>query len=1349
MSNQHKATANPPWIAKKVWMLPTALVVALVALVGLVNLPTFAQSNIDLTFTKTTDTPEVLQGGKARFTIRVTNFSAIGLKNVAVTDSCDVGPTRTSGDVDNDNILDSGETWTYTCEVNNVQATFDNVARLNAVTDNTQQNPVAATASSPVTVLNPGVHLTKSPRYPVGRDYFIQGDTVEFNVGIRNTGDFDIKQADITFTDLLCNPVVDPKTQAPVSTIPASNTTNDATEIEAGRDGAGNPAQLLGETWQYICRIPNASSNVTNQAAVTVKDVFGRTYTHSAIATAKVVSQGLAITKEPNKPSVTTSEVMTWTIKVYNTGNVNLGAPTVTDPLLTAQCPPWTKFVEGGDSDGQLEPGEVWTYACRIPAGTYPVGTTNNIATVTSGGLTASTTAAVEIIDPAFSFIATPPIQYVMKGQNATLTYKVTNTGSGAISQVQVADPQCTSFTGPTGDTNGNNQIDPNNPATAANDPETWSYSCTIVNLQQNLDTQGTFQGVAAGNTIPNPAPARTNAKIIVINNGVNMKKTADPVIYGGTATFRIEVTNNGNAELAKNDTNVNPYPMPVDPNCDAGTLALVDADLVTAGLQTPGDRDNAIDPGEVWVYTCTKANVTKEFDNTASISLKDPAGNVVSASSTVTVKVLTPGLSLQKLPAYQLVEIGTFGSKTVEWTLRLHNTGPSNLTPSAPPVGGLGGTGLQDALCATLVKQPDAPGNNDLTLNPGEVWVYKCSMTVFPWSAPLIVNFADANFTDGINRLYTSATARAQLVSTEINLSKTADASIILPGQPVKFTFEVGNPGFDDLTNVDLVDAMCPGGKPTRINGDVNGDNKLNVTERWVYQCTVTGQQQDFTNVATVTANGPSGVVQRSTATATVRVINAKLDVTKTANPSTVNQGGTVNFTIEVKNTGTQQLKDVVLVDDKCTLSARTGDTNGNNLLDTNETWVYTCSVANVQDSFRNSVTVNAKENSSNLIVTGSASADVTVTRPGINLLKTANQPSVQQGGTAYFTVIVGNAGTTNLTGVVPNDAFCPLIPIILGNGDAILNVGEIWIYSCAVPNVQGTNGVFVNTATVSASAGSIPVSAQGQASVSVTTPNNASIDVQKTGPASATAGSSVTFQVNVVNNGNVALTSVNVTDPLCTLTPVSLGNGDTTLDVGETWSYTCTVNNVAAGTLTNTASATAQGPAGQVSDSATATVTVTGGSGSLVLSQTVNPTTIVKGGSATFQATLANGTANNMTGVSLKGDKCKSFTRLADNPGNNDAVLNSGETWVWQCVLTKVTKTTTNKVTAKITLPKQTLTASIKLTVTSSRGLLVEEDVNEVSGVEVLIDGEGKVIDEAQLINKNYLPIVIGEEE
>lgn len=1338
MSNQHKVTASPPWIAKKVWMLPTALVVALVALVSLAQATAFAQSPL-IQITKTGPT-EVTQGSNVIFNISITNPGPVDLKNVQLVETCDVGPTQTANG-NGDAILNMGETWTYTCQINNVQQSFTNYATANAVSNNAAQNPVSATDDAPVTVLTRGVHLTKTVRYPAGRDYFLQGETAEFVLGIRNTGQNNIKQADITLTDLLCSPVVNPKTQAP-----GDFDANGADDGGVAGEIDGSASGLTGETWTYLCQVPNVASDVVNQASVSVKDSGGvvvSTFSHNATATATVFRRGLSISKTANKSVVAQGEKVTWTVKIYNTGNIDLGIPSISDPAC-----PLTLQSEGGNNDGTLDPGETWSYVCEV-AGGYTVAQSpvKNEATVTTplpNTASATASATITVVNPQFQFIVDPPIQYVMKGATATIQYKVTNTGVGALRNVEVKNPQCTTFTGPTGD-DGDGEIDA--PTTAAPAGETWTYTCTFVNVQTDKDpTEGTFQAKdAAGNPVPATPPARLQAKIFVINPGLNIKKTVDPVVYNGTATFNIQVTNKGNLELLDNNsTDGIPYPMPVDAFCDTGTLVRTTV--------SPTDGDNNIDPNEVWNYQCTKASVKQGFDNTASISVKDATGNVYTASDTVKVQVLTPGLSLQKLPAYQTVEVGTFDTKEISWTLRLHNTGASDLTPNG---------GVVDWDCSfPLERKADAPGNNDNVLNKNETWIYVCRYTVNPGEAgDLIQNYAYAYFTDGLNTLYSEAYAYAAVVGRGIALQKSADPAVALPGQAVKFTFQVGNPNpiwwggsSTELINVEVKDAMCPGGKPTRVSGDANGDNKLQNAEVWVYECTVSGQQNDFTNVATVVGTvAGTGIPQSSTATASVHVINAKLDVDKTANRTEINQGDSVSFNVAVKNTGAVQLKEVTPVDDKCTLSTPTGDTNSNGLLDTTETWNYTCTVANVQANFRNTVNVTAKEVGSNLLVSGSDFVDVTVVRPGINIDKIANTTSVTKGGTASFTILVSNAGSTNLTNVNPVDANCTLVALSKGNGDAVLNVGETWVYSCAVANVQGTNGSFTNVASVTATdSNGIGVSAQDAASVTVTEPVNASIDVQKTGPASATAGSNVTFQVNVVNNGNVALTSVNVSDPLCTLTPVSLGNGDATLDVGETWSYTCTVNNVAAGTLTNTASATAQGPAGQVSDSATATVSVTGGNnGSLVLAQTVNPSTIAKGGSATFQATLANGTATNMTGVSLSGDKCKSFTRQSDAPGNNDATLNSGETWVWQCVLTKVTKTTTNKVTAKIKAPKQTLTASIKLTVTSSRGLIIDEDPNEASGVEVLVDGEGKVIDEAQLINKNYLPIVIGEEE
>jgi uncharacterized repeat protein (TIGR01451 family) len=368
-----------------------------------------------------------------------------------------------------------------------------------------------------------------------------------------------------------------------------------------------------------------------------------------------------------------------------------------------------------------------------------------------------------------------------------------------------------------------------------------------------------------------------------------------------------------------------------------------------------------------------------------------------------------------------------------------------------------------------------------------------------------------------------------------------------------------------------------------------------------------------------------------------------------------------------------------------------------------------------------------------------------VTVTRPGINLIKTANQASVQQGGTASFTVIVSNAGSTSLTNVVPVDAFCPLMPLSLGNNNSTLEVGETWVYSCAVPNVQSATGTFVNVASVSASSNGIAVSASDDASVTVITtppPGNPGIDVEKTPDSQVVAkNANVTFGISVRNSGDVALSNVNVNDPLCPLVVISKGNGDATLDVGETWSYSCTVNKVKAN-LTNTASASGQSAAGQtVSDSDSATVTIAGTK--IKLEKSPKTQTIVKGMSATFLVTLNNPTAENLTSVVLSDPQCTTLTRQSDAPGNNDSVLNTGETWRWSCTITNVQKSFTNKAKATAIRPngrKLTASATAKVKVTTSSRVRVvtsPEDVTVLRGANVPISILVTNIGKGNLVN------------
>jgi hypothetical protein len=70
---------------------------------------------------------------------------------------------------------------------------------------------------------------------------------------------------------------------------------------------------------------------------------------------------------------------------------------------------------------------------------------------------------------------------------------------------------------------------------------------------------------------------------------------------------------------------------------------------------------------------------------------------------------------------------------------------------------------------------------------------------------------------------------------------------------------------------------------------------------------------------------------------------------------------------------------------------------------------------------------------------------------------------------------------------------------------------------------------------------------------------PDRPAIHVVKDGPATAHSGDQLTFSYTVTNPGNVPLTNVTASDDKCSPLTRTGDTSDTTLDPGDTWTYTC----------------------------------------------------------------------------------------------------------------------------------------------------------------------------------------------
>jgi hypothetical protein len=205
----------------------------------------------------------------------------------------------------------------------------------------------------------------------------------------------------------------------------------------------------------------------------------------------------------------------------------------------------------------------------------------------------------------------------------------------------------------------------------------------------------------------------------------------------------------------------------------------------------------------------------------------------------------------------------------------------------------------------------------------------------------------------------------------------------LALPSGPgaVTYTYKVANIGTVAMRDIKVTDDKCAA--VALISGDTNSNNWLDTNEVWTYTCKTT-VSQTTTNTATVIGYDAGGLSVVDVANATV-VVGSPLPapfihVVKKPVPLVLPLGGgAVTYTYTVTNPGVVALSNVSLTDDKCSaISNPKGDTNSNGLLDTNETWIYTCRMDIVNATVN---TAKAVGSANGLTATDYALATVNVT--------------------------------------------------------------------------------------------------------------------------------------------------------------------------------------------------------------------------------------------------------------------------------------------------------------------------------------------------------------------------------
>ncbi len=788
------------------------------------------------------------------------------------------------GDVNQDGLLDPGETWQFTC-TQPVQVSVTRTPGGQNITNTATVSGidpagtlVTATAADDVDVFTPLITLDKRVN---GADQatISTGETADYTYDVTNAGN------------------------TPLGTVSLTDDTPPCQNPTLVDDGDGDAVLGLGESWTYSCS-SSPDDDVVNTAdvvATPLNPVTGDpfpdpnpTVTATDSAAVVVVTSDLNLTKAADPTVVLLdpgssppAEPVSYTFQATNGGDTPLARPGggSTDPgwLQDPYCLAPATLVDGDtDGDTLLDVGETWTFTCdgAVSATTLNIATLTGQPTDADGTplpvdpITAEAVALVKVQQPnlAVTKSATTPVVLdpdapAVDGpdtptpRQATYRYEVSNPGDVPLSLAgSLSDDTCAPLEFVDGDTSGNDLLDPG---------EVWTYRCQATlerqdaaeppgDLPADVENTVTVTGTPLFNDALVPDKQVTddaNAHVTVIEPSLDLTKTASaPVVRNGSSvTYTVTIANTGTSGLKPTEL--------ADDKC-----ALV---YQSGDTDEDGILDGADTTPETWTFTCTR---TIELDsagdtdiNTATVQAVDELGNTYADEDSATVRVVSPAIELTKAVDQDLVPAGT----SVTYTFEVRNVGTSDIAAE---------DALDEVVLVDLARPPLAPecsspdliekrgGNQDdvLERDPPEVWVYQCSSPISRPTTNLGVVEAVGGRPVGLEfRVGDFASARVEPFHPGIDVVKSAAPTRIVDSGEVTYTYRVTNTGDVPLAGVGeaIADDTC---SPVEyVSGDLDGDGLLDspdsifedaADETWVFRCS-TVVDEDTTN--TVVASG------------------------------------------------------------------------------------------------------------------------------------------------------------------------------------------------------------------------------------------------------------------------------------------------------------------------------------------------------------------------------------------------------------------------------------------------------------------------------------------------------------
>ncbi|MEW4282301.1 DUF7507 domain-containing protein [Priestia koreensis] len=1086
-----------------------------------------------ITFTKSADVTTIGEGGVITYTLQVVNSGTVASLNTVLTDLVQAGTTFIPGSVTvngapnagNPNTgialgtLAAGSTTTVTFQVTADTVPPGGVIQNQGVLNydviiNPTQPPQPRQQESNRTDVTVE-NINLSIVKTVNTAFAEIGDTLTYTVTLTNTSTFDL--TNIIFTDL-----------DPMGTtfVPGSVTINGAPS--AGNPNTGIPLSPLAPggvaivAYQVNVTSVPASNPTINIASTSFEYVPGpgqppvQEISSSNPVTTTIVQERITFTKTANTATIGVGGVITYSVQVVNEGTV---------PFLNAVL---TDIIEAGTTF-------------------IPNSVTINGAPSTDSpntGITLGTLAPGSTTTVIFQVTADSVPQGGVIQNQGTLNYNV------VIDPTQPPQPR-SSVTNVTNVTVENVTLSSVKSVSAAfaEVGNTLTYTVVLTNTSNVVVSNVIFTDPdPAGTTfVPGSVTINGTSSSGNPNNGINLA----PVLPDGVVTIRYQV-------------NVSSVPA-INPTTN---ISITTFQYIPGPGQPPIQGTSSSNP-----VTTTIVQDQVTFTKAANATTIGEGGTI-----TYTLQVINSGTgSLLNTVLTDLIQPGTTfvpGSVTINGT-------PNGSNPSGIPLGAL------------------APGSTT-TVTFQVTADFVTSGSVIQNQGTLNYNFIVDPTQPPQPREQSSNTTSVTVENVNLSSVKTVDQAFAEVGDTLTYTIVLTNTSTFTLTNVIFTDTdpagttFVPGS--VTINGTPNAGNPNNgiplaplapggiVTVSYQVNVTSIPAVNPTTNISTTTFQyvpGPGQQpIQETSASnpVTTTILQEQFTFTKVANPTTIEVGGVITYTLQVVSGGTVAFLNTVLTDlvqagttfipGSVTINGNPEENNPNTGIPlgtlapgstTTVTFQVTADSVPFGGFVQNQGTLNynviidptqppqPRERESNV-------TSVTIEAAILLSEKTVNTAFAEIGDTLTYTIVLTNTASVTLSNVVftdPDPAGTTFIPgsVLIngapnaGNPNTGIPLSPIspdgtttisyQVSVTSVPAVNPTTNIAITTFQYVPGPGQPPVQGTSTSNPATTTIEREQITFTKSSNVTTIGeGGVITYTLQVVNSGTVASLNTVLTD-------------------------------------------------------------------------------------------------------------------------------------------------------------------------------------------------------------------------